>query len=72
MSFLQLVTSSVLIVKDNFVDANLCRVKRSYKPYQIEHNSEKDTREKGKKQCNIDLEIAMEMLFHYPPTFPFI
>ena len=40
-------------------------------PYQNEHNSVKDTGEKGKKTCNIDLKIAMKILFHYPPTFPF-
>ena len=44
----------------------------SFKPYQNEHNSDKDTREKGKKPCNIDLKISMKILFQYPPTFPFI
>ena len=54
------------------VAANLCKVKRSFKPYQNEHNSVKDTGEKGKKPCNIDLKISMKILFHcYPPTFPF-
>ena len=33
----------------------LCRVKRSFKPYQNEHNSVKDTGENGKKPCKIDL-----------------
>ena len=28
---------------------NLCRAKRSFKPYQNEHNSVKEAREKGKK-----------------------
>ena len=32
----------------------LCRLKRSFKPYQNEHDSVIDTGEKGKKPCNID------------------
>ena len=47
---------------------NLCRVKRSFKPYQNEHNSVKDTREKGKNPCKIDLKISMKFLSHYPPS----
>ena len=39
--------------------------------YQNEHNSVKDTGEKGQKPCNIDLKISMKILFHCPPTFPF-
>ena len=54
------------------LSANLCRFKRSFKPYQSDHNSVMDTRERGKKTCNIDLKISMKILFHYPPTFPFI
>ena len=42
------------------MSANLCRVKRSFKPYQNEHNSVKDTGEKGKKPCNIGLKISMK------------
>ena len=38
----------------------LCRVKRCFKPYQNEHNSVKDTRDRGKKPCNIDLKISMK------------
>ena len=54
------------------VAANLCKVKRSFKSYQNEHNSVKDTGEKGKKPCNIDLKISLKILFHcYPPAFPF-
>ena len=45
---------------------NVCRVKRSFKPYKHEHNSVKDTGEKGKKPCDIDLKIAMKTLFYYP------
>ena len=46
---------SVLFVKIT-LSAILCRVKRSFKPYQNEHNSVKDIREKGKKpSCSIDL-----------------
>ena len=41
-------------------------------PYKDGHISVKDTREKGKKPCNIDLKISLKILFHYPPTFPFI
>ena len=48
--------SSVLMVKDN----------------QNEHNSVKDTGEKGKKPWNIDPKISMKIFLHYPPTFPFI
>ena len=40
------------------VAANLCKVKRSFKPYQNEHNSVKDTGEKGIKPCNIDLFVS--------------
>ena len=43
-------------------------MKRSFKPYQNEHNSVKDTREKGKNQCKIDLKISMKFLSHYPPS----
>ena len=53
------------------MSANACRVKRSFKPYQNQLNSVKVTGEKGKKPCNIDPKIAMKILFHYPPTFPF-
>ena len=67
-SLLPLVISSVLMVEDNFV----CRVKRSFKPYQNEHNSLEDTGEKGKKPCNIDPKIAKKILFYYPPTSQFI
>ena len=28
--------------------------------------------EKAKKPCSIDLRISMKILFHYPPTFPFL
>ena len=35
------------------LSANLCRVKRSFGPYQNEHNSVKDTREKGKKHVTL-------------------
>ena len=28
--------------------------------------------EKGKKPCNIDQKNFMKILFHFPPTFPFI
>ena len=53
------------------VAANLCKVKRSFKPYQNEHNSVKDTGERSKKPHDKDLKISMKILFHYPPTFPF-
>ena len=49
------------------VAANLCKVKRSFKPYQNEHKEKK-----AKKPCNIDLKISLKILFHcYPPAFPF-
>ena len=41
---------------------NLCRVKRSFKPYQNEHNSVKDTGEKSKKPRDKDLKISMKIL----------
>ena len=43
-------------------------MKRSFKPYQNEHNSVKGTREKGKNPCKIDLKISMKFLSHYPPS----
>ena len=27
---------------------------------------------KAEKPCSIDLKISMKILFHYPPTFPFL
>ena len=52
------------------LSANLCRVKRSFKPYQNEHDSVQESGEKDKKPCNIDLKISMKIWFHhYPPTF---
>ena len=64
-----LVTSSVLMAKDS---TSLCRFKRFFKLYQNEHDSVKETREQGRKPCNIDPKISVKTLFHYPPTFPFI
>ena len=67
------------------MSTNLCRVKRSFKPYQNEHNSVQDSGEKGKKSCNIDLKTFMkiftighqpflssnpEILKAFPKTFP--
>ena len=46
------------------LSAYMCRVKRSFKPYQNEHDSDKDTGKKGKKPRNIDLKISMKILFH--------
>ena len=42
------------------MSAKLCRVKGSFRPYQNEHNSVKDTGpgEKGKKPCNVYPKIA--------------
>ena len=47
------------------LSVDLCRVKRPFKPFQNEHNSVKDTGEKGKIPCNIDLKISIKILFHY-------
>ena len=47
-------------------------MKRSFKPYQNEHNSVKDTGERSKKPRDIDLKISMKILFHCSPTFAFI
>ena len=66
-------TASVLMVKDNInLSANLWRVKRSFKPYQNEHNSVKNTGEKGKKSCNIDLKISSDpkIPIAFLKTFP--
>ena len=51
------------------MSANFCRVKRSFKPYQNEHNLVKDTGERGKKPRNIDLKISMKIFFHCPLPF---
>ena len=71
-------TSLLLLVTYEFLwsrttlSATLCRVKRSFKSYQNEHNLVKDTEENGKKACNIDQKNFMQILFHFPPTLPFI
>ena len=52
------------MVKDNFVH-KLGQIKE----IQNEHNSVKDTKEKGKKTSNIDLTISMKILLHYTPTY---
>ena len=52
------------MVKDNFVH-KLGQIKE----IQNEHNSVKDTKEKGKKTSNIALTISMKILLHYPPTY---
>ena len=49
-SFLTLVKSSVFMVKDKDNFVLMSRVQRSFKPYQNELNSVKDTREKAKKK----------------------
>ena len=74
MSLLSLVTSSVLMVigQGQLCPLTCAGVKRSFKPYQNEQNSVKDTGEKGKKTCYIHLKISMKILFHYPWShFPF-
>ena len=50
------------MVKDNFVH-KLGQIKE----IQNEHNSVKDTIEKGEKKSNIDVAISMKILLHYPP-----
>ena len=68
MSLLLLVTSSVYWSKTT-LSANLCRLKRSLKPYQNELNLVKDTRENwGKKSCNIDLK-SWKVAFCTCPNF---
>ena len=49
-----------------------CRVKRSFKPYQNDHNSVKDTQEKGKKPCHIDHEnlVPLPTYLSFLKTFP--
>lgn len=55
------------------LSAKLCRVKRSFTQYQNEHDSVKEAREKGKQPFNVDLKIAVKILFNCacPPIFPF-
>ena len=74
MSLLLLVTSSILMVigQGQLCPLTCAGVKRSFKPYQNEQNSVKDTGERSKKPRDKDLKISMKILFHYPPTFPFI
>ena len=47
-------------------------VKRSFKPYQNEHNSVKDTGEKGKKPCNIksSMKSCSTTDLHFLPSNP--
>ena len=52
------------MVKDNFVH----KLGQS-KEIKNEHNSVKDTKEKGKKTSNIDQTISMKILLHYTPTY---
>ena len=43
---------------------------RSFKPYQNEHETVKETREKGKKKhVTLTEKFSMKILFHYPLTF---
>ena len=53
------------------LSANACRVKTSFKPYQNEHNSVKDTGEKGKKTMRHWPEYCHENLVPLP-TYPFL
>ena len=46
-------TTCDIISFNQGLSASLCRVKRSFKQYQNEHNSVKDTGEKGKKQVTL-------------------
>ena len=42
---------------------------RSFKPYQNEHETVKETREKGKKKhVTLTEKFSMKILFHYAPT----
>ena len=65
------VMPSVLMVKSSF-SANLCRVKRSFKPYHKENDSVKKAGGKGKNICNAGSEKIMKILIHYQPTFHLI
>ena len=46
--------------------------KRFFKLYQNEHDSVKETREQGRKPCNIDPKISVKTLFHYYTLLPFL
>ena len=60
-SLLLLVTALVLTVKNNFQTiSEWARFSRG------------DRRKMQKKTCNIDPKIPLKILFHYPPTLPFI
>ena len=48
------------------LSANLWREKRSFKPYQNEHNSVKDSGEKGKKPCNVKISMKSCSSTHLP------
>ena len=53
--------------------SSLCRMKRSFKPYQNELNSVKDTREKGQKISNVDQNFHpsnSKILKAFLKTFP--
>ena len=69
-SFLPLVMSSVLTVKDNFVRW-LVQSEESFQTIPEWAQFSQGHWRKGKKPCNIDLKISMKILFHCPPTFPF-
>ena len=47
------------------MSANLGRMKLSFKLYQNEHDSFKETGEKVRKPCNVDQKISRKILFHY-------
>ena len=64
-----LVTSSVLMAKDS---ASLCGFKRFFKLYQSEHDSVKETREQGRKPCNIDPKISVKTLICFTTLLPFL
>ena len=64
-----LVTSSVLMAKDS---TSLYGFKRFFKLYQNEHDSVKETREQGRKPCNIDPKISVKTLICFTTLLPFL
>ena len=57
------------------MSANCAECRSLIKRNQNEHNSIKESPERGNKPCNSDLKISMKFLFHFPPfllykTFP--
>ena len=71
-SFLPLVTSSVLIVKDNFVRWLVQSEEIFQTIPEWTQFSQGHQRKTGKKSCKFDQKISLKILFHYQSTVLFI